>query len=120
MVASVKVEGEANLVRTMERATAELPHLNTEQAAKIITARSMTTAPRRTGRLAAGTRARRTAAGATITNAVVYAVPIHWGRPAHNIEANPWISRAADQSRSEWEHAIEHEAQRVGDTVRGK
>ena len=119
MVTTVKVTGEAELVRTMDRAAAQLPHLDTEEAAKIIAARSQTTAPRRTGRLAAGTRAARTLTGSTITNPVVYAVPIHWGRPAHNIDPDPWISRAAEQSEREWTAAVEHQGQKICDTVRG-
>lgn len=120
MVATVKVVGEAELVRTMDRATKALPHLPSEEAARIVAARAQRVAPRRTGRLAASVRASAGVNGAgTITSPLVYAVPIHWGRPAHNIDANPFVERAAKETEPEWTKALEHQGQKVCDGVRG-
>ena len=56
---------------------------------------------------------------ATITSPLVYAVPIHWGRPAHNIRANPFVMKAADETEDRQVSALEHDAQRILNKVRG-
>jgi hypothetical protein len=118
--AGVEVRGEAQLARTMARATAQLDHLPSEPAARIVTAAAQRAAPRRTGRLAASLRAAAGLDGAgTITSPLVYAVPIHWGRPAHNIQADPFIVRAAAATEPEWVRALEPAAQKVCDGVSG-
>lgn len=117
---SLKVTGGPRLASTMARAEADLDRIPTVDAAKIVAARAQTVAPRRTGRLAGSVRARAGAEGrGTITSPLIYAVPIHWGRPAHNIAANPFISRAATQTEREWMASIEKQGQKICDSVKG-
>jgi hypothetical protein len=112
---AVNVKGEEALVSTMDRAAKALPTIDTAEAARIIAARIPATAPRRTGRLAGSFISGRD----TITSPLVYAVPIHWGRPAHNIERDPFVYPAADQSESQWIAAVERSGQKICDGVRG-
>lgn len=117
---NVTVKGGAALTRTMAAATAALPELPTEAGARVIAAASQSTAPRRTGRLAGSVRAQAGRHGAgTITSPVVYAVPIHWGRPAHGIEPHPFVTQAAAHTEPQWTRALEPAAQRLCDNVRG-
>jgi hypothetical protein len=112
---AVTVKGEDRLVATMDAAAKQLPKMDTTEAARVITARIPATAPRRTGRLAGSF----ISGKGTITSPLVYAVPIHWGRPGHNIAANPFVYRAADQAESEYLAALEHAGQKICDGVRG-
>jgi hypothetical protein len=112
---AVTVTGEDRLVSTMDRAAKQLPEIDTAEAARIISARIPATAPRRTGRLAGSFISGRD----TITSPLVYAVPIHWGRPAHGIERDPFVYPAADQAESQWLGAVEHAGQKICDGVQG-
>jgi hypothetical protein len=78
-------------------------------------------APRRTGRLASSVRPGPRTGGGTsmVTSPLVYAVPVHWGRPAHSIEANPFIFRVADREQARWLKPLEDAAQRICDGVQG-
>lgn len=90
------------------------------EAGRIIGAAGTSTAPRRTGRLAGSVRSNPEGPNTSmITSPLVYAVPIHWGRPAHHIEANPFLMRGAERSESLWLGALERDAQRICDQVQG-
>ena len=118
----LNVRGGAELIATLATAATAIGDLaeGFTAAARIIDHAQSAGAPRRTGRLAG---AMRTAYdgrnSATLTNPLVYAVPIHWGRPAHSIEANPYAVRAADRTEPMWTKAIEDDAQRTLDRVHG-
>jgi hypothetical protein len=117
----VRIVGEARLISTLDGAAKDLADLpGIEDAAKIITAAGSAGAPRRTGRLAGSLRSARSGPNvAAMTSPLVYAVPIHWGRPAHSIAANPFLIRAADQTQTQWSKAVEHSAQAALDKVQG-
>jgi hypothetical protein len=90
-------------------------------AGRILTAAAVSAAPRRTGRLAGSLRSTAGASAntASVTSPLVYAVPIHWGRPAHNIAADPFILRAAALTETQWLGALERDAQQICDRVEG-
>jgi hypothetical protein len=115
MATAVVVKGADALVSTMDRAAKALPDMDTTEAARAIAARIPASAPRRTGRLAGSFVSGRD----TITSPLVYAVPIHWGRPAHNIERDPFVYAAADASESQWSAALERSGQKICDGVHG-
>jgi hypothetical protein len=84
------------------------------EAARIMTAAAQATAPSRTGRLRGTVRARATSRTATVAlggPGVPYAGVIHWGTPdgatgrPSNIDANPWVSIAAQATEPEWTYA---------------
>jgi hypothetical protein len=115
MATTVKVVGEDRLASTMDRAAKQLSDIDTTEAAAAIANRIPATAPRRSGRLAGSF----TSGRGTITSPLVYAVPIHWGRPAHNIEANPFVYRARDEAESQYLAALEKSGQKICDEVQG-
>jgi len=121
-VLDLTVKGAAELVATLAIAAAAVADLEAgfTAAADIINHASTAGAPRRTGRLAGAMTMKYDGRNsATLTNPLVYAVPIHWGRPAHSIEANPYVVRAATTTEHMWNRAIEDDAQRKLDEVHG-
>ena len=118
----LNLKGAAELASTLAIAAAAFEDLQEgfTAAAEIIQRAQSSAAPRRTGRLAGGMQLRYEGRNsAMLTNPLVYAVPIHWGRRAHNIEANPYVIRAADRTETAWNRAIEDDAQRTLNGVRG-
>ena len=91
----------------MKRAGADLADLKSVHAAvaELVAQKSRPRAPRRSGRLAATVRGNRAAARSTVMAgraAVPYANPIHWGWPARNIKAQPWILETADDTETQY------------------
>lgn len=58
--------------------------------------RAQADAPVRTGRLRASIKAGGTGSKLYVRSPLPYAGPIHWGWPARNIRANPFIQRAVE------------------------
>ena len=125
MTASVSVEmrGGSRLASTAAKASREIADLTAgfDGAASELANLAGDAAPRRSGRLASSLRPSRGTGKntSTLTSPLVYAIPIHWGRPAHNIAADPFIFRAADRDEARWMAPIEKDAQRVADGVEG-
>ena len=101
------------------------------QAARVVEVAAKTEAPRRSGRLAGSIKAKGTTTGASIVagglKSVPYAGPIHYGWPSRPnrsrgwrggpIAANPFLTRAANDSVDMVAKIIEEELQRVLDRV---
>lgn len=120
---TITVAGGRQLRATMRRAGVELTDLtdaNRAVASTVATAAAPST-PRRTGRLAASVRP-----GATQTQAIVraggaalpYALPIHWGWPRRHITAQPWLSRAAQDTEPGWLPIYQTAIDRIIDKIR--
>lgn len=105
--AIVRVDGARQLRRTMRQADIDLQEMKDTHArvAALVTNKARANAPIVSGRLAATVRP-----GATKTSAIVragrksvpYAGPIHWGWPARNIKAQPWLADTAKSSEPAW------------------
>jgi len=120
VIKEIRVVGESRLVSTLARAEKALAQMDTTGAAEVIAGAAGTTAPRgRTGRLAGSFGASLQDGRGTIASDVVYAVPIHWGRPAHNIRRNPFVYPAVQHSEPSWVRALEESGQRICDEVEG-
>lgn len=124
MGSSVTVVGADTLARSLIRAAGRISELKEAhmRAAKIVGARSVTTAPVLTGRLAMSVRTGATANAATIragNGRVPYAGPVHWGWPARNIHPQPFIAAAAQATEPVWVGAYRFTVQRILDQVRG-
>jgi len=48
-----------------------------------------------------------------------YAGPVHFGWPEHHIEAQPFITEAAQRTEPAWTHIYEDAVESVLDTIRG-
>lgn len=120
----IRVEGAANLRRTLRRAGDDLADLKEAHgaAAAIAGSRARGTAPRRSGRLAANVRWSGAAATATVrvgSSTVPYANPIHWGWPKRGIAARPWVSEAARDTEHQWTAVYEAAVERILARVKG-
>jgi hypothetical protein len=100
----IRVENGRELRAALKRAGIELQDLKDANTAvaEVVVAGSRQRAPRRTGRLAAGERAARAVARASVLDSVPYAAPIHWGWRARGIAAQPWVSEYAQESEPLW------------------
>lgn len=122
--ASLRVEGAAELRRTLKAAGDDLNDLKDAHAtaARLVAADAAQRAPRRTGRLASNVRGSGAKTSATIRAGgakVPYAGPIHWGWPAHNIKPNPFIAEAAQTTEGAWTAIYHNSVQRILDRVKG-
>ena len=113
----VEVRGARDLTRAMCDAGVDLKDLNqaNQRVAEIVL--SAANPPRRTGRLASSGRAGRARSRARVTYSAPYAAPIHWGWPRRHIEANPWLSRAAQVSEPVWQAAYLAAVNQIVDQV---
>lgn len=121
MAGRVEVKGAAELSASLRRLSRDLADMPGPQqaAASTVAAAGSAGAPRRTGRLAGsvvGTSAR---SAAVIRSGLVYAPVIHWGSRAHNIRANPFLTRAADATQPRWESIYRNGVERLVSRVKG-
>lgn len=123
--AVVSVVGLARLRRDLRRAGEGLDELKAANAAAaaIVAAAAEARAPRGpTGRLAASVRGNKSASRASVSAgraSVPYAGPIHYGWPARGIEANPFVTDAAQATESLWLPAYEQDVERVAGSLDG-
>jgi Bacteriophage HK97-gp10, putative tail-component len=120
----VRVEGLNRLIRTLDKASAEVAELKDahQRAGEVVASEARSRAPRRTGALANTIRSARQARRARVqvgTRGVPYAAPIHWGWPARGIAANPFVSEAAQDTESRWTAGYHDDVQKALDKVKG-
>lgn len=120
----IRVEGAAQLRRTLRRAGDDLTDLKGAHAAAgaIAGQAARTNGPRRTGRLLGSVRWSGSATGAVVRAgraSVPYAMPIHWGWPSRGITAQPWVTKAAQDTEPVWSEVYADAVQRILNRVRG-
>lgn len=120
----IRVEGLNMLVRTMRKAGKDLDDLKDAhaKAGAIVANYAADIAPRRSGKLAGSIRAAKQVRRARVQAgraSVPYAAPIHWGWPRRGIEANPFLSHAAQATEPTWRPAYERAVQEALDKVKG-
>lgn len=122
----VRIEGARTLRRTLRHAGVSAKDMRAANraAGRIVADAAKGTAPKRSGRLARSVRP----AGSTPSYAVVsagtngrvpYAGPIHWGWPARNIPAQPWLSDTARATEPVWITEYINHMRRLAESVRG-
>jgi hypothetical protein len=120
----VEVRGAKQLRKTLKAAGDDLGDLKdvNQAVGNIVVQTASGMAPRRSGALAGSIRASRAAASVTIkagSARVPYAGAIHWGWPARNIAANPFLSNAATSTETAWVALYESELDKILDRVEG-
>ena len=121
---TVKVAGANKLRRELKRAGLDMEDLREahDRAARMVAADSRATAPRRTGALAGSLRGAGTKGRASVRAGyarIPYAGPIHWGWPARNIAAQPWILQTAERTEPAWYGIYLQAVQAILDGVEG-
>lgn len=104
---TLKIEGLAELVRTLKRAGVDVSELKDahRRAGEIVAHEAAIRAPRRTGALAGSIKAAKQVRRARVQVGgarVPYAAPIHWGWPARGIGAQPFLTDAAQATEAQW------------------
>ena len=100
----MRLEGDVPLLASMNKAEKRLTDMGSQygRTAQTIASRGRSTAPRRTGALAASVGGSGQRMSAEVRSQIVYAGVIHWGWPAHGIEPQPWLSDAAQATEPQW------------------
>lgn len=99
---ALQVDGARQLRSSLKRAGVSVQDLKAahKAVADMVATDASPRTPRRTGRLAGTLRAAGTQSAAIVRagrSTVPYAGVIHWGWPAHGIDAQPWIAEAAER-----------------------
>lgn len=125
----VKIEGMRNLRRTLKQAGDDLTELKevNKAAAEIAATRAKGWAPIVSGQLAATVRSSGTKTAGIVragnnrksSTGVPYAAPIHWGWPARNIKANPFLSYSAQDTEPRWLKLYENYIDKTLGKIRG-
>lgn len=99
---NVTVVGADRLAMTMRAAAHDLADMSTSNRAvgEVVRARAASLAPKVTGRLAGSVRPSYDGGEVVIASGLVYAPPINYGWPAHNIVAQPFMVNAVEDSRT--------------------
>jgi hypothetical protein len=115
------VTGEDTVARTLRSAGHKLGDLEkaNQMVANLFVSRARDNAPRLTGALAAATVPEYSRDEAGFSNVLPYFGPIHYGWPAHNIEAQPYVDEAVDETESDWLAIYEDAAAAACDLVHG-
>jgi hypothetical protein len=122
--AVVQVEGAKQLRATMKRAGDDLADLTAVHGdiARLVASRGQANAPKRTGALAGSVRGSGTKTVATVRAGgarIPYAMVIHYGWPAHNISANPFLTSAAHDTEPIWTNKYVDAVNRILARVKG-
>lgn len=120
----VRIEGLSQLKRQLKTMTGDVSDLKAANSAvaAFVASAAASRAPRRSGALAGSVRGNRAVGRAQVRGGgarVPYAGPIHWGWPSRGIEAQPFISTAAQQTESTWLPIYQADITRAVDKVRG-
>lgn len=120
----IKVEGGARLRRTLRQAGSDLQDLAAAHSATaaLVANAGRARAPKVSGRLAGTIRPSGTKTKAVVRAGfarVPYAGPIHWGWPARNITAQPFLSDAATSTEPAWQNIYLQAVDRAISKVEG-
>lgn len=128
--AAIEVVGLTRLRSTMRKAGMDLGRLKTlnREAAEAVAPTARATAP--SGPPAGGHIASTVRVGATANAGVLragtglrgrfpYGGPLHWGWPARNIKAQPWLAQAAQATEGRWTDIYQEGVEGILDEIEG-
>lgn len=103
MARGVEVRGEEKLSRALEDARGRVADLTPphKQLAAAFLNQARAEAPVLTGTLVSSLRSSAGKRTVGIRSRLIYAAPVHFGWPGHNIAANPFLIRARDSMTAE-------------------
>jgi hypothetical protein len=125
MADQIRVEGAAELDASARAASADLADMSRAQgqAGDYVAQVARGMAPVRSGALVGTIRAERATTEVRVTAGgpgVPYAGPIHWGWPARNISAQPFLVNALDQAETSVVGIYADEVERTVAKIHGK
>lgn len=118
---AVEARGAEELHRTLTAAAEDLADLTevNDQAGQYVAARAAAAAPRKSGRLAGSLSVVAEPTGLVVESSEIYAAPIHWGWPARNIAAQPFLLDTVEQTEAQILEYYQRNNERVLSSVRG-
>jgi len=119
--AVVQVEGRRQLAASMKQAGLNMGDLTAanREVAQLVSPAAASSAPRRSGQLAASLRPTASRAAARIASSVVYAGAIHFGWPARHIAPNPFAFTAAQHTEPRWTEAYNQRIEQILSKIKG-
>jgi hypothetical protein len=119
--AAMQVHGGRKLRATLKAAGADMSELSDlhQRVAQLVA--NAARPPMRSGKLARTQKGRRRRTSAIVTagsDAVPYALPIHWGWPSRGIAPNTWLTNAAHATEPRWAALYEDELVRIVESVK--
>ena len=117
----VQVKGADRLVDTLKASAEQLADLQRahEAVGAMVSSAARGLAPKRSGALAASVAATVAVAGVDVGADTPYAGVIHWGWPAHNIAAQPFIEKAIEGTQAQSEQIYLTEVDDILSKVEG-
>ncbi len=121
----MRVRGAGELRKQMKKAGVDMQEMKDahREVADIVAKRGKGDAPvGDSGKLAQSVRATGTQRAAVIRagrKSVPYAGPIHWGWPARNIAAQPFLTEAAEATEPAWTGTYLAAVDKILDTIKG-
>lgn len=120
----MRVEGARRLRATLKAAGVSVQDLKDahKEVADLVARAAAPAAPRASGALADSVRTAGTASAAIVRAGgarLPYAGPIHWGWPARNIRAQPWLADAAAETDTAWQGVYLQAVEAIIATVEG-
>ena len=118
----VGIKGLYRLRTTLKKAGADMADMKAANQAveRTVQKRGAEIAPRgKTGKLAGSLKTPKLQARARVSSNLIYAGVIHWGWPARNIRAQPFLEQAAQQTQSQWLGDYEKSLQQIANSVQG-
>lgn len=118
---TVEVKGARQLAATTSKAARDLEDMSDpgQRSAAQLLASARSKAPRVTGRLANATEADVTPVQVELTNGLEYAGVIHYGWPAHGIDAQPFLTDALEEQQQRIEDLYQHQVERELHQIKG-
>jgi phage gpG-like protein len=118
---SIQVQGAELLQSTLRDASDQLADMAAANVAigNMVVNEARSLAPKRSGQLAGSVSATVGVGVIDVGADTPYAGPIHWGWPAHNIAAQPFIQEAIENTEEQSVQIYEDELNRVLSTVKG-
>ena len=122
--AGIEVRGARELRRSAKAAGDDLSDLKEahNEAAQVVTNAGRQRAPKKEGKLAGTVRGSGTKTAAVVRAGGArarYAGPIHFGWPARHIDANPFLTEAAQETESSWVGIYEQTVEKVLNRIEG-
>ena len=118
---TVQVVGADHLQDTMAKAATELGDLKapSQAAGAMVLSAARARAPKRSGVLAGSLYLEPLDIGIAVEASAVYAGPIHWGWPARNIKAQPFLTEAGAATEPQWVQGYTDEVENIIGKIEG-
>lgn len=117
----IRILGLSRFRSTLKKAGADMGDMKEAniRAADIVVEAARALAPKRSGRLRDSLKPQKSVARARIQSDLIYAPVIHYGWPRRNIAPNPFLTKAAANTRDRWLTGYAADLEEIVNKVKG-